>query len=99
MGGTLEREHSPASPFLDFVGELTPENFGEKVNGLWESAGRIKDSVIEEVAKGEMPEVCGFGIVSCITGQAFGYQLFHGQPNQVDLVASLYSGAARASRQ
>lgn len=97
MNATSSRR--AASPVLETLQELSQDNFGAKVNELWQSAGRVKDTVIEEVEQGNMPPACGFGIVSCITGQTFGYGLFHGQPNSADLVGSLYSNIESASRQ
>lgn len=80
-----------SSPTLDTLAELNSANFAEKINDLWSSASRIKDAVVAEVEQENMPPALGFGIVSCITGQTFGYQLFHSQPNGVDMLGSLYA--------
>lgn len=79
-----------ASPITQFE-DLAPAEFGRQVNQWWESAERIKNTVIEEVEQNNLPPVTGLGIVACVTGQTFGYSLFHGDVSPAQ-AALLFDG-------
>lgn len=69
--------------------QVEPGNYRQEIESLWEAAARIKDAVTEEVEGGSIPTVVGVGITACLTGQIFGYQAFHGEPTQADLLTVL----------
>jgi hypothetical protein len=71
---------------------VEPANFEQEIDQLWAAAGEIKDSVVEQVRDNRIPPLTGLAIVSCITGQTFGYGVFHGQPAAADLLTQLKPG-------
>lgn len=91
-------DRSNAATVTERFAQVTQDDFETEVDTLWQAAGLIKDVVIERVAAGDIPPVTGLGIVSCITGQVFGYQQFHGQPSTTDLMSQLNVRAMQGNR-
>lgn len=82
-------DSSSAASVVERFARVDAEQFETEVNELWAAASDIKDTVVEKVREGVLPPLQGLGIISCITGQTFGYGLFHGQPAPADLISQL----------
>jgi hypothetical protein len=60
--------------------------------GLCDGVQTVRDSVIEAVRDEKLTPIEGISILACTTGQLFGYQAFHGQPQPAELLPYFLAG-------
>jgi hypothetical protein len=72
--------------------KLSPQDFEHELDRIWDGIQAIRDSVVEAVKDEKLTPIEGVSILSCTTGQLFGYQAFHGQPQPAELLPYYLAG-------
>jgi hypothetical protein len=72
--------------------KLSPQDFEHELDRIWDGIQAVRDSVVEAVKDEKLTPIEGVSILSCTTGQLFGYQAFHGQPQPAELLPYYLAG-------
>jgi hypothetical protein len=72
--------------------KLSPQDFEHELDRIWDGIQVVRDSVVEAVKDEKLTPIEGVSILSCTTGQLFGYQAFHGQPQPAELLPYFFAG-------
>jgi hypothetical protein len=87
MNATIQTRE--AGTILERFSQVDRRRYTQEVEKLWQSASRLKNAIAEEVQAGNLPPMTGLAITSCVAATALGYESFHGETTESDLLAAL----------
>lgn len=85
------------SQTVERFAQMSPQDYGREVDNLLTVVGEIADLTKQQVQNQTIQPDVALSILACTSGQLFGYQAFHGQPTQADVIAWL--GNSRQQQQ
>jgi|SRR5262249_4338319 len=82
----------PSMSVVERFSNVSPRDFEHELERIWDGVQTVRDSVIEAVRDEKLTPIEGISILACTTGQLFGYQAFHGQPQPAEVLPYLLAG-------
>lgn len=83
---------TPSVSVVERFSKVSPRDFEHELERIWDGIQTVRDSVVEAVRDEKLTPIEGISILACTTGQLFGYQAFHGQPQPAELLPYLLAG-------
>jgi hypothetical protein len=83
---------TPSMSVVERFSKVSSRDFEHELERTWEGIATVRDSVVEAVRDEKLTPIEGISILACTTGQLFGYQAFHGQPQPAELLPYFLSG-------
>jgi hypothetical protein len=83
---------APAMSVVERFSKVSSGDFEHELERIWAGMEVVRDSVVEGVRDDKLTPIEGISILACTTGQLFGYQAFHGQPQPAELFSYMLTG-------
>jgi hypothetical protein len=83
---------TPSISVVERFSKVSTGDFEHELDRLWDGIQTIRESVVEAVRDEKLTPIEGISVLACTTGQLFGYQAFHGQPQPAELLSYLLAG-------
>jgi hypothetical protein len=83
---------TPSMSVVERFAKVSSGDFEHEVERIWDGIETVRESVVEAVRAERLTPIEGISILACTTGQLFGYQAFHGQPQPAELLPYLFAG-------
>lgn len=80
---------SPNGTVVSRFQDLDSAEFGDEVRKLWDAGDKVVGTIIEQVEEGPLMPVQGLAMIGCTVATLYGYQAFHGEASQVDLLSAI----------
>ena len=83
---------TPSISVVERFSKVSTRDFEHELDRIWDGIQTIRESVVEAVQDEKLTPIEGISVLACTTGQLFGYQAFHGQPQPAELLPYLFAG-------
>jgi hypothetical protein len=77
---------TPSMSVVERFSKVSSQEFEHELERIWDGIATVRESVVEAVRDDKLTPIEGISILACTTGQLFGYQAFHGQPQPAELL-------------
>ena len=83
---------TPTMSVVERFSKVSSRDFEHELERIWDGLDTVRESVVEAVRADKLTPIEGISILACTTGQLFGYQAFHGQPQAAELLPYFFAG-------
>jgi hypothetical protein len=83
---------NPSISVVERFSKVSSQDFEHELERIWDGVQTVRESVVEAVRDEKLTPIEGISILACTTGQLFGYQAFHGQPQPAELLPYFLTG-------